>query len=40
MDFTVAIDRLVDGPTQTDISDVLGIDVQRIGQARLASRAP
>ncbi len=36
MDFTEAIDRLADGPTQTDISDVLGIDVQRIRQARLA----
>ena len=40
MDFTEAIDRLADCPTQTDIADVLGIDVQRIRQARLAQGHP
>ena len=40
MDFTEAIDRLADCPTQTDISDALGIDVQRIRQARLAQGHP
>ena len=40
MNFTNAIDRLVACPTQGTISDALGIDVQRIRQARLNQEHP
>ncbi len=35
MDFIQATDRLVNCHSHRDVSDVLGIDVQRIRQARL-----
>ena len=40
MDLSEGIDRLVACPTQGTISDALGIDVQRIRQARLAEGHP
>ena len=35
MDFIQATDRLGDCPTHNDLAKVLGVDVQRIRQARL-----
>ena len=37
MDFIQATDRLVKCHSHRDVSDVLGIDVQRIRQARLGT---
>ena len=37
MDFIQATDQLVKCHSQRDVSDVLGIDVQRIRQARLGT---
>ena len=37
MDFIQATDRLVNCHSHRDVSDVLGIDVQRIRQARLST---